>query len=419
MAEDGKDGAKATAADASRPEAAKAAEAAGAVEEGRRGGGGGTEAAAPAAAAPATAQECSPGSTPTAATDAAPEAAPTRPLKFTHVTKCAGSTIEDIGLKAGLKWGRHNEEEQGFWHHEFSLVPREVQERYDWFMVVRNPFERMVSEVLCKWGGVGKHGRRYGTGDLNRILRSKISRRHELNSHGQVRLGYHYLEMNRYEGPRTHVLHFENLEAEFDALMARYGISARLSDIPPVNRTARKYFTVADLDPASVRAIQEAYAEDFRRYGYSLDVRDAPGYAAAAAAAGPDAARGKAPRGDGAARKRDRSDADRDSWRDGQRKGGRRDREGAPAWSAGPRGREDAGGWRRDPAPRDGARAAEAGDRRRGGSAGGYRGYGGRGGGDRWRPRGGGGERDRERGRDWGGGRGRGGGGGYGRGPGR
>jgi len=29
-------------------------------------------------------------------------------------------------------------------------------EKYDWFMVIRNPFTRIVSEFHCQWGGVGK-----------------------------------------------------------------------------------------------------------------------------------------------------------------------------------------------------------------------------------------------------------------------
>ena len=31
-----------------------------------------------------------------------------------------------------------------------------MAERYDWLLVVRNPFDRMLSEFYCKWGGVGK-----------------------------------------------------------------------------------------------------------------------------------------------------------------------------------------------------------------------------------------------------------------------
>ena len=28
--------------------------------------------------------------------------------------------------------------------------------KYDWFVIIRNPYERLISEFYCKWGGIGK-----------------------------------------------------------------------------------------------------------------------------------------------------------------------------------------------------------------------------------------------------------------------
>ena len=76
-------------------------------------------------------------------------------LKFIHITKCAGTTIENIGKKNNILWGRFHKEYG--WHHEIfpNKIPK-LKLKYDWFVVVRNPYERLISEFYCKWGGVGK-----------------------------------------------------------------------------------------------------------------------------------------------------------------------------------------------------------------------------------------------------------------------
>ena len=44
---------------------------------------------------------------------------------------------------------------------ETSDMKSGLQQKYDWFMVVRNPYDRILSEFYCKWGGVGKNALQY------------------------------------------------------------------------------------------------------------------------------------------------------------------------------------------------------------------------------------------------------------------
>ena len=37
------------------------------------------------------------------------------------------------------------------WHEIFVNKPM-LKTKYDWFTVVRNPYERVISEFYCKWG---------------------------------------------------------------------------------------------------------------------------------------------------------------------------------------------------------------------------------------------------------------------------
>lgn len=68
-----------------------------------------------------------------------------RELKFIHITKTAGTCIENAGRKNRIQWGRHHTE-YGEWHEYFPSKPAELKLKYDWFLVVRNPYERTLSE---------------------------------------------------------------------------------------------------------------------------------------------------------------------------------------------------------------------------------------------------------------------------------
>ena len=77
-------------------------------------------------------------------------------LKFIHITKCAGTSIEDVGKENNILWGRFHKE-YGWWHEIFINKSKELKLKYDWFVVIRNPYERLISEFYCKWGGIGTH----------------------------------------------------------------------------------------------------------------------------------------------------------------------------------------------------------------------------------------------------------------------
>ena len=76
-------------------------------------------------------------------------------LKFIHITKCAGTTIENVGKKNNVLWGRFHKE-YGWWHEIFPNKSQELKLKYDWFVIIRNPYERLISEFYCKWGEIGK-----------------------------------------------------------------------------------------------------------------------------------------------------------------------------------------------------------------------------------------------------------------------
>ena len=72
-------------------------------------------------------------------------------LKFIHITKTAGTTIEQIGLINNIKWGLNHKEYKNH-HKPLNQQKQELIKKYDWFMIVRNPYDRIISELHCKWG---------------------------------------------------------------------------------------------------------------------------------------------------------------------------------------------------------------------------------------------------------------------------
>ena len=88
-------------------------------------------------------------------------------LKFVHITKCGGTTVEELS-KGTLNWGRFDMilsdaaseipiPDGSFWHapprYYLPYIYKQIVEKADFFVVVRNPYTRVISEYYCPWGG--------------------------------------------------------------------------------------------------------------------------------------------------------------------------------------------------------------------------------------------------------------------------
>jgi len=189
-------------------------------------------------------------------------------LKFIHITKCAGTSIENAGYKIGLLWGRFHKE-YGYWHRLFPNINREIINKYDWFMVVRNPYERILSEYYCKWAGIGinKEG-----GDVNNIkhtieemnlyLIKKINNRNNNTNK-------HYMEQYRYlhQSVKIHIIKFENLNKQFNNLMNLYNI--KNIKLENHNKSTNKKFTILDFSKELIDLINKVYHLDFKKFNYN------------------------------------------------------------------------------------------------------------------------------------------------------
>jgi len=181
-------------------------------------------------------------------------------LKFIHITKCAGSSIEEIGRDNKLWWGKYNKE-YGPWHELFSNKSKQLKDTYDWFMVVRNPYDRILSEYYCKWGG--KEKTENNTIEyFNQFLINKIKNRSKKGDHYTEQ--YLYLDKNY----KINILKFENIEHEFNKLMNHYNLDVKFNK--HINKGIHKHFNVCNFSEELLNLINTVYKKDFEEFGYSM-----------------------------------------------------------------------------------------------------------------------------------------------------
>lgn len=199
-----------------------------------------------------------------------------KPLKFMHITKTAGTTIEALGRKYNLSWGYYHtttEPEYGFWHDLPQTKPPDVLRKYDWFTVVRNPFERVVSEFWCKWGGRGRP-RIVTRESFNTFLRDRIRKHaHDLRG-GHYIVQSHYLSLLNVSPDMTlHILHYETLATDVTKLFNLYGLHRTPILLPVLNKAKLPHSqSVHDLDSNTMDLIKRVYASDFAIFGYNTSV---------------------------------------------------------------------------------------------------------------------------------------------------
>lgn len=127
-------------------------------------------------------------------------------------------------------------------------------------MVVRNPYERLISEFYCKWGGIGALQNIASLRKFNIYIKQRINNR-SLS-------GHHYTEQYKYIDNTIpiHILKFENLENGFNKLMKKYSLNITLNKHS--NSATTKKFTVKSFSPKLIQLINKIYHKDFILFGY-------------------------------------------------------------------------------------------------------------------------------------------------------
>jgi hypothetical protein len=232
-------------------------------------------------------------------------------LLFLHVTKNAGTTIEELGHKHYLYWGKYDYRlkqlgqalsNTEFWHfplcaYSAPSVRMLLRENVP-FMVLRHPTDRILSELYCPWGGPARYGgasavvavlqqktlteadvhivNQWIAGQLHRVRQTVQTKRYKDMPHWLPQ----YLYLNDQQGEPVvapeNIILFSHLQSEFNALMVRHGQTTAVqtqNDMVQMQSTdhqnkgtTAKTFTAALLSDENRQLIQDLYGPDLELY---------------------------------------------------------------------------------------------------------------------------------------------------------
>jgi len=267
-------------------------------------------------------------------------------LEFVHIPKTGGSAIEEMAKRHGIPWGQCAFLPKGhakcpgrripygifrardvpfsgvpIWHVPPKYFDQVMVFRNDTrignpyikknnrtlFAVVRNPYDRLLSEYYFRMHLVLKKPLEYTNKakNLNQFVMHHLSRMskftpndarfYQLSGHLIPQYEYVYSDhnpstMNNTESnihnPRPpqeklvhHVLSFENLVADFENLMTVYGQNKTDWIFPEPNTiraTSQKLLSPKDFSPESIQLIQTFYRKDFEMFHYDIDTFKTP-----------------------------------------------------------------------------------------------------------------------------------------------
>lgn len=247
-----------------------------------------------------------------------------RRLEFVHVTKTGGSAIERIGVEAKIMWGAchyMNITEVGCFNPDIPYIAPEyqsyaltspwhtppkiiraasVKDPYtdsDLFTVIRNPYSRIISEYYCPWTGFRKEGidnrdtmnkwivntvttleKQLSDYSVQTLKNQSKEQSRGINEDPQLLAQKHFVNQAEYVfdgGVQVidHVIHYENIQKEFNDLMEMYGLNLKLPDKEKhgVNtREKKSTLTYLDLTPETIAVINRYAADDFKKFGYEM-----------------------------------------------------------------------------------------------------------------------------------------------------
>ena len=189
-------------------------------------------------------------------------------IKFIHITKTAGTTIENIGKEHGYLWGMYDKDYlKNFNRNKYKLcsiwhVPMKYFEQNPYkdnilFTIVRNPYTRCVSEYYCPWSG--NKSKDDCIKKFNIWIRNKLIQKDIVSFLPY----YEYFEYNN-KNIIDYVLYFENLEKEFSNLF-----NIKLDRYDNQSQVIKKY-DINDLEKETIRMINDKYRKDFELFKYKI-----------------------------------------------------------------------------------------------------------------------------------------------------
>ena len=239
-----------------------------------------------------------------------------RRLELVHVPKTGGSTLEALAASHDVRWGtchylprllvpggrdcpplatknqsypppHHPVIGASYWHIPLPFMqdnpPSWTQGKTtDFFMVVRNPYTRVISEWNYYNTGtpVQRFNATWMNAELTRILQTVDQagsiRDETTGLPTQIRKyclrDCHYIPQSDHLVPNMHVLRQEHLAEDFEQLARKFHLNWTFPTVP-TNKAHRStgVLTVGDLTLNTRQWILKVYAKDFQLFDYSTE----------------------------------------------------------------------------------------------------------------------------------------------------
>ena len=198
-------------------------------------------------------------------------------LKFIHIPKTAGTTIENISKKNGIKWGKFDNENlnpkgsyscSSFWHDPNRYVSK--KSRDETFCVIRDPVQRLISEYkyMYPYDKQKLNKEDYFTATkLNAWISYVVEKKLYITGGNDC----HLIPQTNYvydvDGKRScdNLLRFEYLNDDFNKLMKTKNLAhLELNEIHNKSSThLQPELTHNDITPENMEKIKEIYHKDF------------------------------------------------------------------------------------------------------------------------------------------------------------
>jgi len=201
----------------------------------------------------------------------------TREPKFIHIPKNAGTSIEELGIKYNLKWGKYDYSNLDlrenlseipccYWHNYLF----KSSDNHDYFCVVRNPYDRIKSEYYYR----KKKNEIFGL-NLNDWINKFLKNISNVNVYDcHLIPQYNYIFDKEGNKKIKYILYLDNnLNKNLKEILTEYGITIDINDFEKRNESQNQNQNQKEketLSKKSIELINEYYKKDFEHLDYEM-----------------------------------------------------------------------------------------------------------------------------------------------------
>lgn len=189
-------------------------------------------------------------------------------LHFLHNPRCAGTSIENLGYEFGIKWGSFDESINSHpffsfpWHKPLSYYSKEELNGKEIFTVVRNPYTRLLSIFKYLYqNSLSNPSSKFIVSDINNFINNIID---------QYPSQYEFVYYNE-KKITNHILYFENITQDFNALMYSKSLPLRLDkklNTTDNNIINKNYMLDILYKDTTIKNFYQKYNKDFYFFNY-------------------------------------------------------------------------------------------------------------------------------------------------------